>query len=416
MINISAMKRSLVLIMLLSVMTLNATAQFVGNPQWKWDTIVLYGLQDVLAARYMQACDENGNIQEQLIQERESSSWVNQTRITMGYADGRIISSTTAVWSAGAWYDVARITPTYDILGRIIAELIEQNKINGWINHRLRHYAYGVQNRKMQMIQEKWSNGAWQNDSKSDYGYDNNGNYDTVTLQFSEDGESWVNGMRLIYTCDQWGNWLKALLESWDTGEWIGGQKINYTSDTRGNILTETYAGLTGNTWVDEFRRVYTYDAYDNAISGKNEIFSGMQWIPEVTSSYIYYKKDYLVMLQDNHYRFEASYGNFPFGIGEKPIRLLTIYPNPANDSFRIGSLPSETFTLPGTGLASWIGSPSDMLTEISLYNEAGSLVRNIQVGSISTINVADLNNGLYIIKATSGKAIYTGKLLIHHP
>lgn len=394
------MKRIFLVITLFGAMALNASAQYiVGNPQWKWDTVVLFGAQNELKARYLQLCDVNGNVLEQLVQTRLLSAWSDKTKITMTYMGGRIAYTTTAAWSGSAWTDVVRLTPGYDGMGRITSELIEQNKLNGWSNYRLRHYTYGPQNRKLQMLQEKWSGGTWKNDTKTDYGYDDNGFQDTVTSQYSETGEGWLNGMRLIYTCDVNGNWLEALLESFETGTWTGGHKIIYTNDTRGNIEYETYATLTGNAWVNEFRRVYTYDSGDNAITGKNETFTDMQWVPEVTSSYMYYKKDFLLVIDEDHYRFEASYRNFPMGIGENPIRMLTLYPNPADESFRIGGLPENT-----------------RQTVVGLYDAAGVMVQGISVPLNGTVSTAGLDNGLYIIKAAAGSEVFTGKLLISHP
>lgn len=386
--------------LIFSAVVMKVPAQYiVGNPQWKWDTVLLYGSQDELVARYLQWCDINGNVQEQLVQERELNAWANKVKITMAYDGGRIVSSTTASWSNGAWYDLARITPGYDGLGRITSELIEQNKFNGWTNYRLRHYSYGAQNRKEQVLQERWSSGNWLNDTKTDYGYDENGFYDTITYQFSETGEGWVNGMRLLYTCDQSGNWLEALLESWETGTWIGENKIIFTTSSTGNIEYETYASKVGNAWVNEFRRVFTYDASDNALTGKNEIFTGIQWIPEVTSSYIYYKKDYLLMLEEEHYRFEAKYRHFPLGLDEKPRGLLTVYPNPADGSFRIGGLQENPFD-----------------TEVILYNETGSPVLHTSVSASGMVNTSGLENGLYILRTVGNNAGYSGKLLIRHP
>jgi len=399
--NIADMKKSILFIVITCVVVFHSPdmqAQYVvGNPQWKWDTIILYGEQDELAGRYLQWCDVNGNVLEQLIQKRELNSWVNKARITMAYELGRIVSSTTAAWNGSAWYDMVRITPGYDGLGRITSELIEQNKLNGWSNYKLRHYAYGAQNRKEQVMQERWYSGNWLYDTKTDYDYDDNGFYDTITYQYSETGEGWINGMRLIYTCDQAGNWLEALAESWETGSWEGLNKIIYQCDARGNIENETYATKVGNAWVNEFRRVYTYDANDNALTGKNEIYTGIQWLPEVTSSYIYYKKDYLVMLEDDHYRFEASYSNYPLGMPERPAPLVSFYPNPADGFFRITGT-GESFT------------PA----EIVIFNENGSPVLHTYSSS-GEVNTRQLVNGLYIIKV-GNKPGYSGKLLIRHP
>jgi hypothetical protein len=128
---------------------------------------------------------------------------------------------------------------------------------------------------------------------------------------------------------------------------------------------------------------------------GKNEQYSGIQWIPEETSSYIYYKKDFLVMLEQDHYRFTASYKHFPVGMEERERKELTLYPNPADNSFRIGGLPDAAQDF-----------------EIILFNEAGALVRTALFMPGGVVNSAGLENWMYIIKMGDGGV---GKVLIRH-
>ncbi len=395
--------------LLLGAMVPGAYAQYAGNAQWKWDTVMMYNALGVPVARYMQECDVSGRITEQLTQEKSGAEWVNDTRILMAYENGRIVASITSLWANNIWNEVMRITPGYDGLGRVISELVEQMKPLGWTNYRMRYYAYGPQNRKEQVLQERWSNGAWLYDTKTDYTYDGSGFLDKVTLSFSETGEEWTDGMRLIYTCDQNGNWLEAVMESGEGGVWTTEAKVFYVNDARGNILSETYALRVGNAWVNEFRRMYTYDAYDNAITGRNEIFSNMAWVPETTSSYIYYKQDFLVMLEPEHYRFTASYKHFPLGLEERQRKMLTLFPNPADDSFRLGGLPDNAAVVNTSYSNASDSNASDL--EIMLFNEAGALVRTATVLPGGTVNSAGLENGLYIIRVGD----MVGKVLIWH-
>lgn len=385
------MKKSTLILLLTFAMASASQGQYYGgNPQWKWDTVWLFNAQNQFSYRYIQTCDINGNILQQLIQQRELNAWSNYSRITMNYEGGRIVSSVTAMWSNGGWYDALRITPAYDNLGRVISELLEQKKLNAWSNYRFRHYTYGPQNRKEEVMQERWSSGAWLYDTKSTYSYDASGFLAEILYQESETGEGWLNLMRLLYTCDASGNWLEALVESFETGTWTGGNKIIYGHDAQGNIVSETYASLTGNAWVNEFRRMYTYDANHNAVTGKNELLSGISWMPEESSSYLYYMQDIFLMIAEDHYRCEVSYRNFPLGIGEKPLQELTLYPNPASDSFRLTA--TGTQPLP-----------------IVIYNAGGTAVQSLKVAPGDVIDVTGLTNGLYLVRSAGG----VGRLVI---
>ena len=392
------MKRYAIVVILLIVMTLGSKGQFYpGNPQWKWDTVVLYNTTNQPTYLYSQVLDAGGNVLQQLVEKRNNNAWVNYLKIDIGYENGRMKTATNTAWVGGVWQDVTRITAAYDFAGRVIAELIEQYKNGGWSNYRLRHYAYTQQNQKLQMMQEKWSNGSWENDLKTDYAYDNDGHLESVISQFSETGEDWINGMKLAYTCDASGNYLEALASSFETGEWIAGNKIIYTNDARGNILSETYATLTGSAWVNEFRRIFTYDENNNNLTGKNELFASMTWNPEMSSAYIYYGKEYLLLVDEN-YRFEASYKHFPLGLFEIPVSKLNIYPNPASTSFNMGDTDA--------------GSRYD---EIGIYSLNGKLIKKVTFPSLMDINVTDIENGAYLIRAISDKGNGTGKIIISH-
>lgn len=391
------MKKTIFFLFSMLAVVFTSQAQFLpGNPQWKWDTVILFNAQNDPAFRYLQNCDVNGNILEQQTQVRESNEWVNKTKTTLEYEAGHIKTAVTAMWNSGQWYNIQRITPEYDAYERIVSELLEQNKIGGWSNYRFRHYSYGDQNRKEEMLQERWDAGAWVNDTKNTYLYNEDGSLASITYQFSETGEGWINGMRLLYTCDPAGNWLEAMLESWETGTWTGGYKIIYANDTRGNILSETYATLTGNAWVNEFRQVYTYDENDNVISSKNETFAGITWTPSENSGYIYFKKDILLMISDEYYRAEVSYRYVPLGIYNIIPERLSLYPNPACDNFRISC-------------------GDNLPLQFIIFDESGVAVMQSVAAPYETVDVSGLRNGAYFIRATGGRNLYSGKLLITH-
>ncbi len=233
----------IILIALLAAQGVSAQ-YYVGNPNWKWETVLAYDAQNKPVYRYMQQCDLNGNVLEQLIQKQALNAWANDTRVTMTYESGRVKDAITALWISGAWVDVQRITPGYDAQFRIISELVDQKISGAWDPRVLREYSYGVGSRKEEMVQKRRSGGQWLIDSKNIYTYDANGYLATILHQYSDNGTDWLDNFRLVYTCNASGYWLEALLESYETGTWSGSNKIIYETDARGNILSETYASL----------------------------------------------------------------------------------------------------------------------------------------------------------------------------
>lgn len=132
----------------------------------------------------------------------------------------------------------------------------------------------------------------------------------------------------------------------------------------------------------------------------------GVSWVPEETSSYIYKKQEYLLLLSDPLYRYEATYKAIPLGMEEPMVKGFSVYPNPADDFITVIS--------PGSG---------DPWLEVRMFDSNGKEVTTAFVnrhsgtsGSASyTIDTKALTNGLYLLSARSGRNTHTQKVVIQH-
>lgn len=89
---------------------------------------------------------------------------------------------------------------------------------------------------------------------------------------------------------------------------------------------------------------------------------------------------------------------------GARKILNVAIYPNPMQDNGRI------TFDLDEAANVN-----------VSIYNISGQMVRSIALGNRPEgklqvdVNVADLSNGTYIVRAQAGANVYQGRLVVTH-
>jgi hypothetical protein len=391
------MRKITLLLSFLGAIIFSGSAQISTTSMvWKWDTIICFNDQEAVIERFTQSFDNSGRALSQLIEVKSGSNWVNKTSYKFTYDNnGRLIASLAELWQAGAWVSINRIGVTYNGLGMINMELSERWQNGNWANNFKRTYAYDLSGRKLWMLQEKWVAGAWENDMKSTYSY--NANVNTIIVEYTEDGNVWIKGGRLTYTCEPNGNYIELMLENWENAQWEKDAKIDFTNDADGNILAETEKSPFGNGWVNESKKSYTYDQYGNALSGKTEQWSAGTWLPDEQTSYLYYKRDYLQVLDVPVYRYEASYRGFPLGMeDEKPVRF-SIYPNPATEFVVIESSIKNS------------DSPVS-----NIYDSSGHLLKTMRLIENQTkIDLTGLSAGLYLLNIGTNEGIATRKLII---
>lgn len=376
-----------------------------GEIVWNWESVLCYDDQNALSYRYTQTFDTQGRVLEQQVEKRTEATWGNYIKITFAWLNGTLISGTTAMWTGSAWQDVIRIKQTTDGQHRVTMEVIEKYSAGNWVNDARRNYSYTFGDKKLQVLQENWKNNAWINDYKNDYAYDNNGFLKTITNQFSDNGGPWENGMRLNYTCNAQGYWLEMTMDSYETGSWQPVGKVTYANDAEGNIITELFASKVGNSWVNEMKMSYTC-VEGNTLTGKNETLSGVTWIPLETTSYIYKNHEYLLLMTDPVYRWEASYIGFIVGMEETGADdFITVYPNPANDVITI------------TGL-----EESGEISDVQWYESNGNRINangTLHIGITGTprylMNTQGLANGIHLLKIRTNRGVMTKKVIIQH-
>lgn len=370
-----------------------------GSMVWKWETVICYNDQEAVIERLTQSFDENGLAVSQLSEKKSGSAWINDIRVSFtNDIHGRTVTALTGLWQSGSWVDLTRLTIAYDAAGRIFMESVEKNQSGSWADYVKRTYGYDGLGRKLSMLQERSIGGVWANDLRTTYTYI--ANVITVVTEYSDDGNPWEIGGRFTFTCDQYGNYLELLMESWENNQWLNGAKVEYTNDAEGNILSEWGYNPFGNGWVSDSRKIYTYDSNGNAITGKTEQYSAGAWQPDMATSYIYQKKEYILILNIPVYRYEATYRGFPLGMEEKRALSFSIYPNPATDFVTIDGLKNNNET-----------------PVVCLTDNLGKQVRTLTPDQDQIqIDISGLESGLYLLSVSTTEGCATKKLIIQKP
>lgn len=146
-----------------------------------------------------------------------------------------------------------------------------------------------------------------------------------------------------------------------------GFQKHEFEYNTNGQLTLTNISKWETDSWVNNSRELVTYNLSGTEIYHENADWNATSasWLPNEIIRYYY-----------------TSY-NDPNGINTAiSDRKFRIFPNPTAGMI--------TFDMP----------PNTNSTRVEVYSSTGVLIQSKNVSSSSTIDLSDLNNGLYFIKA----------------
>jgi hypothetical protein len=127
------------------------------------------------------------------------------------------------------------------------------------------HRMYDSQDRIELERQESWDflNSEWNNSRRTQYTY-NSG--ETVELEETWNGSSWVNDVRRTITLNNDDLPTQSLTESWDGSNWVNEERDTFTYTTFENtqkferVVTEVW-NASASEWDDETRVRFSYDS-----------------------------------------------------------------------------------------------------------------------------------------------------------
>ncbi len=141
------------------------------------------------------------------------------------------------------------------------------------------------------------------------------------------------------------------------------------TYDINGNRIETLFHDWDGSTWVITGRGTYTYDSNGNYIEEIRQNWGGSSWVN-------YWRKalcDYVATIKEQH------------------TTNLFAYPNPVTNYLVVEPEHPSTLTL---------------------YNAQGQLLLTKEITTTHTLNTSHLSKGIYFLKATSEKGVYSQKVI----
>ena len=297
------------------------------------------------------------------------------------------------------------VTYEYDFAGNVIEMLGEMATLTGEMqNDYMASYTYDG-DELSEVVYQYWSNGNWMNETKEVYNY--NGDVTTV-LYWEWNGSNWSSDELYTYTHGngtielliqymQGGAWqndekqimtlnfderiTEILVQDWENPSWVNEELTTYHYE--GDVFpSKTVQDWNGSAWEDHLLFTYEYDEYGNAKHGEcKENFYG-QLMPadgdiEMVfgggeKSYEYYGT-----------RVDITYFDL-MGLSENAEAMhLSVYPQPAQGEVNI---------------------EADGFAKAEIFNMAG---QKVMESLSTTVNVATLPTGLYIIKVYDPEGNY---------
>ncbi|MDD3737786.1 MAG: T9SS type A sorting domain-containing protein [Lentimicrobiaceae bacterium] len=327
--------------------------------------------------------DANNNLITELWQDWMNNNWVNTEKYTFTYdANNNMLTRLCQGWNIDAWVDFAKTTYTYDANNNMLTELIQFWE-GAWVNYEKITNTYDANNNVLSILFQLWENNTWINDYIITATYDANNNLITAISQ--EWGyNAWENVEKIDATYDVNNNMLTLLYQEWAYNAWVNYEKHIYTYDANNNRTRELVQAWEG-AWVNDFNYTYTYDENNNCTLAESSYWMGDNWQQTNGDLSLFYNN----MKSEIYffcYKITATYKHFLLLENErKELSNISIYPNPANNSFVV-DVEGET--------------------TVKLHNMLGKEVLSQNANGKTVINIGHLPNGVYNVQVFSGDKI----------
>ena len=220
-----------------------------------------------------------------------NGSWESQSRIIQSFNGDTLTQLTFEERDAGTWRDTARATPEYDSSDRLERCTVEFKQDGTYVNAFRANLQYDNGNLDTQ-LNEVWDstdanpNGEWVNLSRSTFEYDGSGN---DTLQVDENWnpstQQWINFQRFHRMYDSQARITLERQETW-LGTWENSRRTQYTYNSSETVeLEETWDG---SSWVDDERRTITLNNDDLPTQALTEDWTGSDWVNDERDTFTY--------------------------------------------------------------------------------------------------------------------------------
>lgn len=380
---------------------------------------------------------------ERLCKSVETDEWVNSAKSECKFSDdGNKIEVIESLWdeSSQSWIHTGRINYFLNVYGNEDSRKFEkwdaeeqefidsvrwsftynddENLINStdevfqpnnetWTKYCMEDFTYNSDAYCTNKIHSHWDP---ENDGsilldKTEYFYNENGNIDNEILYvWDEYDEKWSLNIRQEYEYTELGYKINGLMPFMAPEKLDTIIQVEYIYDENGNLAEINSYVIEFNTLelIPSSKSVFEYNidvSFDDCLLEPKlaEEFTefGFVNIPVKQTTYNFESEQWVID-SETIYKYseisdEVSMIEDSFGPECKQIQIM---PNPAKDYFSFTSIDFE------------------MNTSVDIYDLIGRKVTTKKLIN-DKVNVASLNNGIYIIKVESFNHLYSGKIII---
>jgi len=380
--------------------------------------------------KYFYSFDSNDRI----IEKREqfyntgTSSFENSQREVYAYTNSSDplpseVQIDTWDTGSGSWQSNQKATVTYNANWHFLTVLLEiyDSTNNTWINYKQWTRTYDSNGRITQQLLEDWNGTAWVNYSRYDNTYTSSSGVDRIehiSQLWDQANAQWVNSGKQIYEVDSsTGEMLVQEYYYWDSfntpNAWKGSQKKVYNYNANIIEVVSYFWDNVNNTndWLSDstYKRAYEYDMSvsnnDLVLPVDEQQPSYFDLINEVFNkqlpSFDSYKHKLLVFRDYSRPTAadpwqESTNGTYMYSsilsVNQLPTISGKVFPNPFNDYIKV-EVEADKF-------------------DITLTDISGRQVYQANHLTNETINLPDLQTGIYVYEIRTIDGIKKGKLI----
>lgn len=321
----------------------------------------------------------------------ENDSWNDTTKVWNGYmvnnhtlnANSTINFTISQMWNdvTKAWEDMQKTVYTYDANKNILTQKTQIFFGTDWMDYSAITNTYNGSGKLTQSVDQTFDFMTFQlvNSSQNIYSYNADGTQNQdITQNWNATTSTWENKARTTNTYNASKKITMMTDEIYSSGAWVNDSKTMLSYNNDGSMKEVLYQNwnASGGNWVDSDKEFYTTNP-DGTIS---QVIS-TSWIPATS-------------MWENQTRITFTYGLTSIGQQLAGAEQLKVFPNPFRDEITIDFNNSKEFS-------------------IQIYNSSGQLVKAIEKGlPFSSINLASLKNGVYMLKVTTPESQKVVKLL----
>ncbi|WP_055442304.1 T9SS type A sorting domain-containing protein [Lacinutrix himadriensis] len=344
------------------------------------------------------------------------------------------------LWFSNQWMHFSTVNYMFnvDCLPDLAISQVLDFSSSTFVNSSRLTISYNGNNQVSESINELWNsdNAVWENDRRSTQAYD--GNNLTEIIHYLWIDNNWQLDYRIVNSYD--GNNLpqESLIENRDlnTATWIrvSKQEFTYNAIPLLEIVLASLWDAVNDVWVNDGRSTFVYDA-NNLLNTKTfEDWENNTWVNDNQEAYTFDNNDFLIealvsewntstMVYDLDRR--ETYTNNAQGYYTELLRenyLLGTWVNSTRDrrvypicyTLGIENVLAEDFSVYPIPAQNVLHIKSNTQhSEAIIMDLNGRIVQQEKLtNTLQTIDISQLNSGVYILKLSNGNQVITKKII----